>query len=97
MKSVIYSQRAEKDLLEIWLYIADDDMEAADRQIERIVQSRQTLAQHPGISFARAEIRTGLRSWPVGPYLILHEDDADGLRIVRVIHGARDVDAFHID
>ena len=39
----------------------------------------------------------GLRSFPVDRYVIFYLQDQDCLRIVRVLHGARDVDAVFAD
>jgi toxin ParE1/3/4 len=30
--------------------------------------------------------------WPVGKYLILYRAAADGIEVVRVVHGARDLE-----
>lgn len=38
---------------------------------------------------ARPHIRPGLRTFPVGNYLILYRQIDDGAEIVRVVHGAR--------
>ncbi len=40
------------------------------------------------------ELAPGLRSFPVGRYLIFYLLDSGCLRIVRVLHGARDIDAL---
>jgi toxin ParE1/3/4 len=39
---------------------------------------------------ARPELSAGLRSWPVGRYLVFYEPREDGINDVRVLHGARD-------
>jgi len=47
---------------------------------------------------ARDELEVGLRSFPVGRYAIFYLPIPDGVEIVRVLHGARDLDAiFHPD
>jgi len=38
MKKYVLGIGAERDLNEIWAYIADDDIDAADRWIERLFQ-----------------------------------------------------------
>ena len=38
----------------------------------------------------------GLRSWSVGNYVIFYRQVSTGIDIVRVLHGARDIEAlFH--
>jgi toxin ParE1/3/4 len=55
------------------------------------------LAQFPGMG-ARREFRNpklaGMRLWPITrfpKYLIFYQPTKRGIRVVRVIHGARDV------
>jgi toxin ParE1/3/4 len=56
------------------------------------------LADFPQIGTRRDELKAGLRSQPVGNYLIFYFPLEDGIDIVRVLHGSRDVDAiFHQD
>jgi toxin ParE1/3/4 len=40
----------------------------------------------------RNELVPGLRSFPIGRYMIFYEPLPDGVVIVRVLHGARDID-----
>ncbi|MDC8011897.1 type II toxin-antitoxin system RelE/ParE family toxin [Tahibacter soli] len=94
MAKVFITHRAEADLQEIWNYIAEDNPQAANRQLREIAASCERLAEFPGISFARPEIGEGVRSWPVGAYQVLHRHLDGGVQIVRVVHGARDVDEF---
>jgi toxin ParE1/3/4 len=46
---------------------------------------------------SRPELATGLRSFPVGRYVIFYVPLSKGVEIVRVFHGARDVDTTHQD
>lgn len=41
----------------------------------------------------RGELATGLRSFPVGRYVIFYRALSNGIEIVRVLHGARDLSA----
>jgi toxin ParE1/3/4 len=82
---------ADADLDSIWLYIAADNVAAAERQIQRIEAAERRLADFPELGPARPELRAGLRSWTIGAYLIVYRIDPDALTIVRVLHGARDL------
>jgi toxin ParE1/3/4 len=56
------------------------------------------LAKQPGIGRMRDELAIGLRSLPIGRYVIFYLSLADGIEIIRVLHGARDIDTiFHYD
>ncbi|UEM25435.1 type II toxin-antitoxin system RelE/ParE family toxin (plasmid) [Skermanella mucosa] len=86
-----YSARADADLLDIWLFIAADNPQAADRLLLDIDEQCRLLAENNRLGMARPEIAPEARSWPLGRYLILYRVIPDGIEVVRVIHGARDL------
>ena len=55
------------------------------------------LGQVSGIGTARPELGDGLRMLPHGNYLIFYRDHERGLRIERVMHGARDIGGDALD
>lgn len=83
--------QAEEDLIEIWIYIAQDNPRAADRVLDDIEQRFHALAYNPLMGRLRPDIAPELRYFVVGSYLILYRTVEDGIQIVRVIHGARDL------
>ena len=86
------SQAATADLDNIWVYLAQEGSEgAANRLIDSIAKRFSILLQMPQSGRKRDEVRTGLRSHPVGSYVIYYREMRTGIEIVRVIHGARDV------
>jgi len=91
MPRILRTPAAEADLWEILLFIARDSEEAAFRLIESIDQRFELLARFPNAGPARPEISEGLRSFPVGNYLILYKPIDDGIEIMRVVHGARNL------
>lgn len=92
---VRHSASAENDLLEAWLYIAEDSIEAADRLLEQIEADARTLLMQPKMGRTRDELAAGLHSWPTStPYILFYFADADGITIARVLHHARDVSAI---
>jgi len=98
MSVIIKRPRALIDLAEIWDYIADDSEARADSFVTTIDVKFHTLAKQPGIGRLRDELAAGLRSLPVGRYVIFYLSLADGVEIIRVLHGARDIDIiFHDD
>jgi len=84
---------AETDILEIWDYIADDNLAAADRWVDQLDAQFRVLATQPMMGRARNELAPGVRSLPVGRYLVFYVPLDDGIDVVRVLHGARDIDA----
>ncbi len=91
MTTVERTPQAEEDLIEVWQYIARDDDKAATAHLRRLDETCVRLAEQPGMGRARPEIRSDLRSFPVGKYVILYRVVDDGVLIVRVVHGARDL------
>ncbi|MBC7634575.1 MAG: type II toxin-antitoxin system RelE/ParE family toxin [Acetobacteraceae bacterium] len=83
--------RAEDDLIEIWLHIAADNPTAADQMLDRLSLAEQHLTHHPALGPARSDIAPEMRMYIVGHYLLLYRQIADGVEIVRVTHGARDI------
>ena len=71
-------------------------METADRVLGTIDQKCQALAEQPGIGRRRDELAPGLRSLPVGSYVVFYRGRGDGIEVIRVLHGARDINTvFH--
>jgi toxin ParE1/3/4 len=89
MATLKRTAQAEEDLLEIWLYIAQENPEAADRLLDQFENKFSLLAQQPHLGPARPEIAPDLRYFPVGSYLILYREASGAVEIVRVVHGAR--------
>ena len=88
---MIISPLAEEDLEEIWSFVAERDVEAADRLIEEITGRFDHLLAYPEAGRARHELLVNLRSLPVKRYVIFYQPTDDGVEIFRVLHGSRDV------
>lgn len=81
--------QAELDALEIWTRIARDDLAAADRMIDRFSAGIDRLQHQQGIGKAADQLLPGLRSFPIGDYLIFYQVSSAGVVVLRIIHGAR--------
>jgi plasmid stabilization system protein ParE len=89
---LVFTERAQADLLEAWLYIAEDNLAAADRVLDTLEQESKVLLMQPLMGRARPELGTQVRSWPSAtPYLLAYEVDVAELTVLRVLHHARDV------
>ena len=85
------SDRALRDLREISQFISQDNLDAADRVIEEFYEAFHDLARMPGIGHKREDLtQKDVLFWPVHSYLIIYAKSSP-LRIVRVVHGRRDV------
>lgn len=86
------TQGARRDLRELWEFIAEDNLDAADRVVADITAAFARLAQMPGLGHAREDLTARpLLFWPVHSYLIVYRSDRKSLQIVAVVHGACDV------
>lgn len=94
MPRVLIRPRARIDIAEIRDYIADDSELQADAFVDRLDANFQLLAEQPGLGRHRDELAPGLRSFPFGRYVIFYESVSDGICVVRVLHGARDLGAI---
>ena len=94
MSQCSFLRRAEDDLIEIWLYIAEDNQSAATRILQSIHEKCQLLAKNSKLGPARPDIAPGLRYFVVGSYLILYRETSCGIEVVRVLHGARNLNAL---
>jgi toxin ParE1/3/4 len=93
---VRFHRLAEYDLDEVWEYIANDSVDAADRLVLLIKQKCDLLAEFPGMGRERAELAPGLRSFPAASFVIFYLPEPDGIAVVRVLSGYRDIHAvFH--
>ena len=95
---VVKSKRAKRDLISIHKYIAEDNKSRinADRYMRRMDDHFELIATQPGMGKQRDDLLPGLRAHPLGRYQILYRLHSEGIEIVRVIHGARDLEAiFH--
>lgn len=92
MKRFLLTPLAEQDLNEIWDYIGDDSLEAANRVLGTIETAIQRLTEHPGLGHLREDLADSRhRFYPVYSYLIVFRPGTDPLEIIRVLHAARDV------
>ena len=81
------------DLIEIWSYISQRDFETADRFLERLETAFGELAQQPFMGRDREDLLPGLRSLPVGNYIIYYRAVKDAVQVARVLNATRDVEA----
>jgi toxin ParE1/3/4 len=91
------AEEAAVELDEIWDYVATQSgsESIADKLIDHITHRFYLLARHPHIGRARDEdLRPGLRSFPVGSYIIIYRVEGDDVAILLVVRGDRDLAAL---
>jgi toxin ParE1/3/4 len=89
---VRHSKRARRDLIKIWVDIALENPGAADRVYDQLEARVRILEQFPEAGPVRRDIAADARVLVERPYLILYRLIPEGVQIVRVLHGAQDID-----
>jgi plasmid stabilization system protein ParE len=90
--------RALDDLCEIWEYIAEDNVDAANRVESAILSACSSLARHPLIGSKRSEITPlPARFWAVTRfpnYIVVYRPETKPLQIITVLHAKRNIKAI---
>ena len=93
MRKLEFSPAARADLLDIASYIARDDAARALSFIDELEAASAKLLPFPDTGRARPELAQGLRSKPYGSYVVFYTPGTDVVRVERILHGARDLEA----
>jgi toxin ParE1/3/4 len=100
-KSVHRRRQARQDLVDIFRYYAREaGLRLADRFLAQAEASFTHLAGMPGIGTRHEHDHPALAGVRVYPttgfrkYLVFYRPVADGIEIVRVLHGARDIQSI---
>ncbi|MCB2261637.1 MAG: type II toxin-antitoxin system RelE/ParE family toxin [Candidatus Thiosymbion ectosymbiont of Robbea hypermnestra] len=88
------SARAEADLMDIWIYSAEQwGIDQADRYIEALRHRFSWLSENRGLWKVRPDIAEGIYSYPNQSHIIYFrtlDSGQVGLEILRVLHGRMD-------
>jgi toxin ParE1/3/4 len=94
---VTRTSRAEEDLIDIWLYVAQENPAAADRLLDRIDARLQQLSLMPLSGPPRDDLLSGERHLVIGNFLAFYRVEETGVVIMRVMHGRRDITADDLE
>jgi len=99
-RTTALSRKAGEDVLEIALHISSGSVRAAEAFREALEHAYSVLEEMPEIGALRSFDNprlADLRMWPVRKfekYLLLYRVLGNTVHIVRVLHGARDIQAL---
>jgi antitoxin ParD1/3/4/toxin ParE1/3/4 len=95
LRAFVLTPRAEQDVSDIWNYIADDNIESADRVVAAIKNAIIKLTQNPGIGHWREELADKRhRFFLAYSYLIVYRPETSPMQVIRVLHAGRDVQSI---
>lgn len=100
MAEFILAPCVEDELWAIWSFIAQDNPDAATSVIEAAYATFKNLADQPDLGRLRKFKNPRLkdvRSWRISSfdnYLIFYRPIPEGIQVLHVYHGARDIDAL---
>ena len=89
------SNRAKKDLTEIWRYTVEKwSSQQADRYLQGIFDACSEIAMFPEASGHSYEhVRTGYRKYPFGRHIIFYQIKTTGVVLIsRILHEKMDFD-----
>jgi len=99
-RKITKTPQARRDLLELADFIAQDSLDAAERFLDAAEETFNLLAKMPEMGtpcgFQSTEA-AGLRVWSIAGFenhLIFYRPIEDGIDVIRIIHGARDIAAI---
>lgn len=90
MSGYAFHPDAFTDIDQLWEYVAEHNIDAADRVIADISDALRTLVSSPHIGHRRPDLTARpLRFHLVRDYLIAYGPDESPLWVVAVLHGRR--------
>ncbi|MCB2184691.1 MAG: type II toxin-antitoxin system RelE/ParE family toxin [Desulfobulbaceae bacterium] len=91
---LVISEQATHDLADIWLYIANDSPQAADKFLDTILEQCRLLCSSPEMGRLREELLPGVRSFPTKRYVIFYRIALSTIEIIRILSGYRDIESI---
>lgn len=94
MPRIYRTSVSHKDYLDIWTYIAADNIAAADALLDTFDAKLAIISGMPRLGRARPELGPDIRSFPIHNYVLFYREVPDGVQLLRVLHGAQNLPDF---
>lgn len=94
MTGVTFTTAARSDLRDIALRIAEYSFRRSISYVDEIETRCRGIADFPRVGAPRPQWGTDVRMIVHGKYLIVYRPREDEVQILRIVHGARDLDAL---
>ncbi|MFZ5617801.1 MAG: type II toxin-antitoxin system RelE/ParE family toxin [Pseudomonadota bacterium] len=93
MRRIFKRPRARADIIDIWLYTAQQwGEEKAEEYLDVLEHAFGVLSNHPSIGVDSGEIANTLRRYAVRSHVIYYHDDGGSIEIIRVLHERMNAD-----
>ena len=96
---VVTTKRADEDIVRAAAYYLEaETTESAEGFVDALEAAIGLIAQHPSIGSPRFAVELGITDLRTVaahrfPYLVFYTEDADAVRVHRVLHTSRDIPA----
>jgi toxin ParE1/3/4 len=94
MSRCVISPSASRDLNAIADYFVEHNIEAGERLLKEFNQKCQNLTRFPNLGKSYSYLREELRGLLLDGYIIFYRVQLDGVEIMRVVSGKRDLEAL---
>jgi toxin ParE1/3/4 len=94
MNSYSLSDKAVQDLDNICDYIAQQNPSAASKLFDAIRQKCRQVAEFPNMGKYYKRLSNNLRGFAVSDYIIFYYPRSDGIDVVRIASGYRDLESL---
>jgi len=93
MSKASYLPEALADLREIWRFLvnAAQSFDIADRFVRDLDATCQLRATQPFAGELRSDLGEHVRAFSFGSYVVLYLPLRDGIEVIQLIHGSRDI------
>ena len=93
MPGVLQAASAEEDVLSIGRHIAAESksLDIALRFLDRLDEKCKLYATQPLMGTHRPDLGEDVHLFAVDSYVVIYQPIDDGIRVLMVVHGARDI------
>ncbi|MEG4395188.1 type II toxin-antitoxin system RelE/ParE family toxin [Microcoleus sp. BROC3] len=97
MSSYSFSDDAVQDLDDICEYIAGNNYSSASKLFDKIRERCKVTADFPNMGKNYSQLSPSLRGFIVDDYIVFYYPREDGIDVVRVVNGYRDLESLFSD
>ena len=91
----VLTPQAKSDLKNIFLDVAEDSFDTAERLRAEFYEALQALGRSPGIGHFHDELLSRkYRFWNFYSYVVVYGWETSPIQVTTIVHGARDLASF---